>query len=197
MIEMSNPSQLVVKTHSIDSGTQFKLLGDRNSGYDIGLISYPIQKIIHRNDGGAVIVAEASYTNDYSYYDYFTQSFTRRTEYHYNNIVVISINNDASIHWLNIIRKDQESEDDGGIFSSFCLMLTSDEMVLIYNSDISRNSEVTGQLISNSGVQTEKHLIRPTEHVLLFSRNGKQISENEVIIPCISKKKIMLGKFTF
>jgi hypothetical protein len=196
-LEMNNPSQLIVKSHPIQSGTQFKLLGERNRDSDIGLTSYPIEKIILRNDGGAVIVAEASYTNDYSYYDYFTQSFTRRTEYHYNNIVVISINGNGTIDWLDIIRKNQESEDDGGAFSSFCPVLAPDELILIYNSDISRNSEVLAARISNTGVQSENHLVRASEHVLLFSRDGKQISENEVVIPCISKKKMTLIKLTF
>src|SRR6185436_1890668 len=75
-LDMSNPSQLIIKSHPIESGKQFNLLGERNRESDIGLTSYPVEKIILRQDGGAVIVAEASYTNDYSYYDYFTQSFT-------------------------------------------------------------------------------------------------------------------------
>ncbi|MEP7168000.1 MAG: hypothetical protein ABI855_01390 [Bacteroidota bacterium] len=196
-LEMSNPSQLMIKSHSIESGTKFQLLGERNRGSDIGLSNYPVEKIILRNDGGAVIVAEDSYTNDYSYYDYFTQSFTRRTEFHYNNVVVISISANGTIDWLDVIRKNQESEDDGGEFSSFCPVLTPDEMILVYNSDISRNSEVLGARISNTGVQTENHITRSSDHLFLFSKFGKQVSENEVVIPCISKKKITLVKLTF
>jgi hypothetical protein len=196
-VEMNNPGQLIFKAHPIDTGTQIKLLGERNRNDEIGLISYPIEKIILRNDGGAVIVAEASYTTDYSYYDYFIQSYSYRTEYHYNNIVAISVNNDGQIHWLNIIRKEQESLDDGGAFSSFCTLLTSDEMVFIYNNSISKNSEVVGSRVSNTGEQKEDKIVRSNDHMLLLARDGKQISENEVVIPCVTKKKLLLAKFTF
>ncbi|MEO5571521.1 MAG: hypothetical protein ABIT08_06775 [Bacteroidia bacterium] len=196
-LEMNNPSQLIVKENPVESGTRVQLAGERNRESDLGLTDYPIEKIILRNDGGAVLVAEASYTNDYSYYDYFTQSFTRRTEFHYNNIVVISVNANGTIAWLNIVRKNQESEDDGGSFSSFCPVLTPDELILIYNNEISRNATTLGARISNTGVQSENHLTRPADHLLLFSRDGKQISENEVVIPCISKKKMTLVKITY
>jgi hypothetical protein len=196
-IEMKSPLQMVYKTHSIENGGQFKLLGERNRDADIGLSNYQIEKIILRKDGGAVLVAEASYTTDYSYYDYFTQSYTSRTEYHFNNIVIIAVNLNGNIDWLNVVRKNQESEDDGGVFSSFCPVLTSDELILIYNSDISRNSEVLGARTSKTGAQTENHLVRPSEHLLLYSRSGKQVSEDEVVIPCISKKKLSLVKITF
>ncbi len=196
-VVMNNPTSLNVKSNPIESGTKFKLLGGRNRAADMSLMDYSIEKIILRRDGGAVIVAEASYTTDYSYYDYFTQSYTSRTEFHYNNIVVLSVNANATIAWLDVINKNQESEDDGGTYSSFCPLLTSDELVLIYNSDLSRNSEVLGARISNTGVQTESHLTRSSDHLLLFSRSGKQISENEVIVPCVSRKKITLAKITY
>ncbi len=196
-VGMNDTSQLIIKTKPIDSNTQIKLLGERNSGYDIGLVSYPIQNIILRNDGGAVIIAEASYTTDYAYYDYFTQSYTRRIEYHFNNIVAISVNANGSIHWLDVIRKSQESEDDGAVFSSFGFMLSPEEIILIYNSDISRYSEVVAQRISNTGVQKEDKPVPPGDRVLLLATSGKQVSENEIIIPCISRKKLMLVKFVF
>jgi hypothetical protein len=196
-IDMNNPTQMVVKANPVEVGTKIKVLGGRNRASGTELTDYPVEKIILRSDGGAVIVAEASYTNDYSYYDYFTQSYTSRTEFHYNNIIIVSVNADASIAWLDVVNKNQESEDDGGAFSSFCPLLTSDELILIYNSDISRNSEVLGARISNTGGQTESHVSRATDHLLLFSRNGKQVSENEVIVPCISKKKMTLAKITY
>lgn len=196
-LAMTDSAALNLKTQLIDTRTQIKLLGERNNGYDIGLVSYPIERIILRNDGGAVIVAEASFTSDYSYFDYFSQSYTRRTEYHYNNVVVISVNNDGNIHWLNMVRKEQESEEDGGVFSSFCTLLTPDELILIYNNEISRNADSYSSHISNTGKQNDTKVLKSNEHLLLFARSGKQISENEAIIPCIAKKKLMLAKFTF
>lgn len=196
-LEMNNAITLKMQSSPIDNQTQLKLLGQRNNSYDIGLINYPIRKIILRNDGGAVVIAEAFYTTDYSYYDYFSQSYTRRIDYHFNNIITLSINENGTIHWLNIIRKEQESTDDGGIFSSFCPMLSDKEFVLMYNSEISRESEVITARVTNKGDQDESRPLRSNNNMLLFARNGKQVSESDVIVPCISKKKLMLARFSF
>ncbi len=196
-LDMKDPQTLVFRSSPIDNQTQLKILGERNRSYDIGLINYPIRKIVLRSDGGAVIIAEAFFANDYSYYDYFTQSYTRSIEYHFNNVVTVSINADGSIHWLNVVRKNQVSTDDGGNFSSFCPVLTESAFVLVYNADVSRDNEVTTARITASGKKNETGTIRTPNNLLLYSRSGKQISANEAVFPCISKKKLMLAKITF
>ncbi len=196
-IEMKKPDKFHFFSTSIDNQTQMKILGERFRGHDIGIINYPIQKLILRNDGGVVLIAEAFYSTDYSYYDYFSQSYTRSIEYHYNNIVAVSINSDGSIHWLNVIRKNQTSTDDGGSFSSFCPVVTDKSFIMIYNSDISRSSDIITATVSANGEQNETSAIKTSNNLLLYSRSGKQISENEVIVPCISRKKLMLAKITF
>lgn len=195
--EMNNNPAFRFFRSSVDNKFQLKLIGERNSGNEIGLVEYPVKKIILRNDGGAVMIAEALYTNEYSYYDYFTQSFTRRTDYHFNNVVAVSINNDGSIDWLNMIRKDQESTDDGGIFSSFCLMTRDESIALIYNSTISRENEIFAARINTTGKEQQLTKLKQPSQVLLYSTGGKQVAEDEVIIPCISRKKTYLAKIIF
>ena len=197
MLDMNNPQSLEIVSSPIDNQTQLKILGERNRSHDIGLINYPIRQIILRNDGGAVILAEAFFANDYSYYDYFTQSYTRSIEYHFNNIVTVSVNANGSIHWLNVIRKNQVSTDDAGSFSSYCPVLTEKEFILLYNSDVSRSSDIKTARISASGKQNESSNIRTSNNLLLYSRSGKQVSATEAIVPCISKKKLMLARITF
>ncbi len=196
-LSMSGTDRFQFHSSPIDSDTRLKILGERNRNYDVGLVNYPIQKIILRNDGGAVIIAEAFYAQDYSYYDYFTQSYTRSVEYHYNNIVAASVNPNGTIHWLNVIRKNQVSTDDGGAYSSFCPVLTDMDLAMIYNSDISRSSEVMTSRITTTGTRGSTDKIRVSNKLLLYSRSGKQVSANEAIIPCISRKKLMLARISF
>ncbi|MBK7855311.1 MAG: hypothetical protein IPJ79_10760 [Bacteroidetes bacterium] len=65
-----------------------------------------MKKVILRSDGGAVIIAEVAYTSEFSYYDYFSQTYVRRVEYHFENAAIFSVNADGTIHWNTVLRKN-------------------------------------------------------------------------------------------
>lgn len=147
-----------------------------------------------RNDGGAVILAESNYINQYSYYDYFTQTFNNRIEYHFDNVVVISVNGDGTIDWNKVLRKNQESRDDMGLFSSYCPMIRQQEIVMFYNNNFHKNNEIIGEAVTNEGTQYQVKVSRPIDHLTILPRSGKQIAANEVVLPCMVKRKLMLLK---
>ena len=184
-----------IKSVIIDESARMKLVGERNSGANTGLYTYPIRKLVLRSDGGAVIIAEAAYYSEYSYYDYFTQSFTRRTEYKYDNVVIMSIHTDGTIDWSGVLRKDQVSMDDGGFLSSFSTVLQSDHIDLLYNSDNGRNNEVSLFTINNKGVTDQKSVTRTSDHITIIPQSGKQVDANTLITTAIQKKRLFLVKF--
>jgi hypothetical protein len=185
-----------IKAVNIDDNARIKLVGERNSGANTGLYSYPIRKLILRSDGGAVVVAEAAYYSEYSYYDYFTQSFTRRIEYHFDNVVIMSIHSNGTIDWSTVLRKSQETLDDGGVFSSFATVLQSDRIDLIYNKDMSRSNQVASFSVDNKGVNTLKNVTRPENNFIIVPQSAKQVDENVLVVAVIQKKKLYLLKIT-
>ncbi len=193
-LSLNHDDSLHLNSYSIKGDTQIKLIGERNEDGNLGLFSYPIQRIVLRGDGGAVIMAEAAYTSEYSYYDYFTQSFTRRTEYHFDNIVVMSINSHGGVDWTHVMRKNQSTMDDGGFLSSFISALSSDRIVVIYNNDISRNNEVISYEVSAKGELKNNKIIRSSERIFILPRAGKQVDDETLIVPAIVKKRMYLVK---
>lgn len=193
-LSLSYDDSLHLNTYSIKGDTQIKLIGERNEDGNPGLFSYPIQRIVLRGDGGVVIMAEAAYTSEYSYYDYFTQSFTRRTEYHFDNIVVMSINSHGGVDWTHVMRKNQASIDDGGFLSSFISALSSDRIVVIYNNDISRNNEVISYEVSAKGELKSNKIIHSSERIFILPKAGKQVDDETLIVPAIVKKRMYLVK---
>lgn len=183
-----------VKTVNIDDNARIKLIGERNSGANTGLYSYPIRKSVLRSDGGAVVIAEAAYYSEYSYYDYFTQSFTRRIEYHFDNVVIMSIHTNGTIDWSAVLRKSQESLDDYGVFSSFSTVLQSDRIDLIYNKDLSRSNEVAVYTVDNKGIAMQRNVSRPEQNLYILPLSGKQVDENTMVVGAIQKKKLYLMK---
>lgn len=196
-VGMENPDQLDIRSNPIDNQKNIRLKGERNAASGMSLIGYPIERIVVRNDGGAVIVAEAAYTTEYSYYDYFTQSFTRREEFHFDNVVVISVNSDASIHWSAIAEKQQVSIDDDGAFSSFCALLNSEQFIMIFNDDISRQNSIIPVTVSNTGTALRGKAVPGGDGLLLIPRSAKQVSENEILAPVYRKRKMYLARFSF
>jgi len=192
----SGDSVRIVK-RGLDGQANIRLRGERNRGANLDLVSYPIERIVPRQDGGAVIVAEAAYTTEYSFYDSFSQSFSRRLEYNFENIIVISINSTGEADWSTVVEKSQSSLDDGGMFSSFCSMLNSEQISMVYNDQISRRGRIMPVVINNTG---KSEMLKPfpqREGMLLLPRGGKQISENEMVVPALIKRKLYFVKFVF
>jgi hypothetical protein len=193
-LDMNRNDSLQINTRIIDSQKNVRL---RNMASGSGIVDYPIEKIVVRNDGGALLVAEEAYTTEYSYYDYFSQSFTQRTEYHFENVVIISVNSDGSVDWSAVVEKDQVSLDDNGVFSSFCSLLNSDQLVILYNDDISRHNSIMPASIDNKGKLARVNAIAKLDNYLMLPRSGKQVSENEILIPVFRKRDLFLARLTF
>jgi hypothetical protein len=197
-VKLSTEDTLEIKKQSIAEGYKAKLLYTKNNDYKaIELDNYTIEKIILRNDGGAVLVAEASYVSDYSYYDYFTQSYIRQSEFHFENVMVLSLNADGTIDWDAILRKDQASINDEGRYSSFCLARAENKISLFYNTSIERTNRVAVFSVTNTGEADEKDFISAEEKILLIPDAARQITSNEIIVPCWSRRKLLLAKISF
>lgn len=161
------------------------------------LINYFIDRILVRTDGGVILIAESNYvtesTNYNSYYQLYTTSYT----YHYDNVLLFSINPNGKIHWESIVRKNQVSEDDAAFYSSYIISLDVDQVHLIYNKFIRKSTDIVSCTINNKGESNEKVLLKENDNVLIMPAGGKQISADQIVIPCIQKNKTNFIRITF
>jgi hypothetical protein len=181
---------------SFDPAKDEELKGARNGNDVNNLTNYSIRKIFMRAGGGGVIIAESYSANNYSYFDYFTQSYYQRTEYRYGNILVVAINNKGAIEFSKLIKKQQNSIDDGAAYSSYMGMVSADALTLFYNKDISASNEVLSVRINAKGERTDKSIVRNAQQIWIMPRDGKQVSADEIIAPAYQKKKLVLAKIT-
>jgi|SRR5688572_1931699 len=196
-LDIIKNDEIKINTRVIEGQNGSSLSRERNLSSGSGIMDYPIDRIVVRNDGGALIVAESAYTTEYSYYDSFTQSFTQRLEFHFENVVIISVNKDASVDWSAVVEKDQVSLDDDGVFSSFCSILNSEQLLIVYNDDISKRNKIIPASINNKGELAKGKPIAATEGFILLPRSGKQVSENQLLIPGFRKKDLHLVLYSF
>ena len=104
-------------------------------GKNVELYEYDVRDIIPRADGGAVLMAEQYYITVYCRTDPKTGATTCTYYYHYNDVVIVSIDRDGDIEWASKLPKRQTSVNDGGYYSSYVSMVTNENLYLIYNDN--------------------------------------------------------------
>lgn len=108
-----------------------------NSKREPELYQVKLDELILRSDGGAVLVAEQFYVQEYVYRYW---DGTLRYDYYYNyyDIIVVNIRPNGEIEWATRIPKRQETVNDEGYFSSYAMTVVRDRFYFIYN-DNARN----------------------------------------------------------
>ncbi len=99
------------------------------------LPKFNLDQLILRGDGGALLLAEQFEIVSYNEYDNFSNSITERYVYRYDDIVAVSVNPQGDIDWATRIPKSQETQDDGGIYSSYCYAVTGNNILIVFNDN--------------------------------------------------------------
>lgn len=162
------------------------------------LYRYYLDEIILRSDGGAVIIAEEYYV---STHPNTVGTGVNRTEqsistYHYEDIIVVNINPDATTAWSSSIPKNQTASMKS--FSSYAHAIVKGKIHFIYNDRISRKSPVMLASINTKGKVEIKELFNnKTERVMLRPMLCRQTSKNEMMIYGERGKRYKFGKISF
>lgn len=189
--------------------------------------NYFIRQLVVRGDGGFLLTAEAYYTSSryqpwnrwnymYSpwgfspyYYPYYYSPFSpwyyspygwdnnRGTEYHYDDIAILSYDGDGKLEWSNFIRKNQSAEGNAS-FLSYKLVNIGSELEFIYNSPFRRSYLLTVMSVTPQGKLSKLPTLRGLDNGYdWMPRYGRQISARSVVIPCIFRNYICFAKIDF
>lgn len=192
-------------THKfIDFDPQLRLAtGERNSKRAFN--DFQVRQLIVKNDGGFVLVAEDyfitsrnNFSPGFGYYSWYYPSMASSVrEYHYNDIITLSYSGDGNREWHTFIRKDQYSQEDGGMFSSYALINTGGTLGFLYNDFNSNRSRIQLAGIDAAGKLTVRTLSTAPDDPDWLPRSGKQISAHEIVVPCLRKRQLCFAKIVF
>ncbi len=98
------------------------------------LFEYNLDHLILRSDGGALLVAEQYFIEQYTEYN-FNGTFRINYVYNYNDVIVVNIRPDGEIEWATRIPKRQETINDNGYFSSYAMATVQDKLYFIFNDN--------------------------------------------------------------
>lgn len=126
------------------------------------------------------------------YYNYGS-----RSRYYYNNILVLSMDKSGKPDWGSVISKSQY-DDQTDNFLSYALILTGGQLHFLFNTLERRNFLLGDQSVSGSGEITRNPPLRNLDRGYQFmAKFGKQVSSNEIIIPCTYRNYICFSKIEF
>jgi hypothetical protein len=202
-------------TMNFTSGQEQRAKKREAKGKNVELYEYDLRDIIPRADGGAVLLAEQYYVVVVCTYNSKTGQQTCTYHYYYNDVIVVSVNPEGEIEWATKVPKRQHSVNDGGYYSSFATMITSENLYLVYN-DHKLNLEVQKQgkyynyslgdkngivmlaTIDPNGEVTRKALFS-NEEITTITRPKlcQQVSATEMLLYGKKRKGSQFGVATF
>jgi hypothetical protein len=168
---------------------------------------FHIKQIIVKNDGGFVLVAESSfitlrssYAPGDGYYSYYYGPYMNATvrEYHFDDIMALSYNGNGNQEWNAFVPKEQYSQEDGGLFSSYALLNTGGTLGFLFNDFDSYHSHIQLATLDAQG-KVDIHSFSPegNDNPDWLPRSGKQVSGRAMMIPCLHKRQICFAKVVF
>ena len=196
--------------------------GDANS--KMAFNDYFIRNVIIKKDGGFLINTEAYYTTSrfrswnrwnylygpYSSYDYYSPfspynswwwrnrfDNSQAMRHHADNITIFSFDKTGKMQWSNVIHKEQ-FDDEGDDRISFQLTNTGGQLHYIFNIDEKRSLLLNDFTLSPDGRINHNPTLKNLDKGYEFlPKYGKQVSANQVIIPCFFRNYISFAKIEF
>ncbi|TDH23030.1 hypothetical protein EXU57_18395 [Segetibacter sp. 3557_3] len=124
--------------------------------------------------------------NNYGYNQY--------NRYHAENVVVFSFDSSAKMNWSNVIIKDQY-DDDVDLFIGYQLVNTGDQLHFLFNKQEKRLQLLSDQSISPEGQLTRVPTLKNLDKGFDFMpRLGKQISNRQIVFPCMYRNYLCFAK---
>ena len=204
---------------AVDSVTIFKAIpfddqlrnatDDRNKKKAFN--EFEVKNIIVKNDGGFILVSESfyvatrtSYGSGYGgfYSSYYNPTYpgmnTSVREYIYGDVMVIDYDGNGERRWHNFIRKEQFSQEDGGLFSSYGMLNSGASLVFLYNDFTYSKSTLNLAAIDVNGkLQLKKLNAGSGNDGDWLPRSGKQTDATELVVPVLRKNNLSFVKLSF
>lgn len=168
------------------------------------LNEFRINQLIIKNDGGFVVAAEETYVTTQStympgmgFYSFYASPMMSQyiREYHFNDILLLSYNANNEKEWHTFLRKEQYSQEDAGMFSSYSLLNTGGGLGFLFNDFNSRRSRIQLSSVAADGKVNVGFMDAGNEDDPdWLPRLGKQIDSREIVVPCLRKKQICFAK---
>ena len=191
------------KNHSLtfaafDAEVVDNLIG-KKADVEKGIADIDIQEIVHRYDGGALMIFERNRILERGG-GLGGSDFNNRTitDYYFDDVLVLSIHPDGKSHWKNVLHKKQYSQGDDAIFSSYFLLKTPSNLRFIFNDEIKPENTVSEYVVKGNG-EFDRNSVLSTDdqRIQLRFAEALQVGSSEFVVPSIIRSKMKLVRVEY
>ncbi len=170
---------------------------------------YVVRSLIVKNGGGFILVAESYYMTTrtsaygtglgyYSWYNNNGYMSNSTREYHYGDILALDYDINGERQWHNFVRKEQYSQEDDGLFSSYAMLNSGASLVFLYNDfSTSKSTLNLAALDVNGSLQLKRINPGRSAGADWLPRSGKQTDLKELLIPVLRKNSLGFARVVF
>jgi len=178
--------------------------GNRRKGNSFD--NYMVRQLIVKNDGGFVLISEvqfvttrSTFTPGLGYYSFYSPAMNSSVrEYHYNDIMAVAYDSNGVREWNTFIPKQQYSQEDDGVFSSYALLNTGGTLAFLFNDFDPTHSRIQLATLSPEGKSEIHSLIAEgNDYPDWLPKSAKQVSGRVMIVPCFHKRQICFARVKF
>lgn len=153
--------------------------------------NFHIRQLVINKNGGALLVAEKSFTD-------------ANDQQHYGDLGFFDLDADGGLLRVQKIKKDQ-GPDLGGTFDSFLMINSGQELHFLFNKShrvfrfLNNQIYLLRDYSYGAGHELkEMPVMRKLDNKYHWApRYGKQVSRTEVIIPCVLGRSLFFGKILY
>ncbi len=199
-IDQTGPTNNLLKFYPFDENFE-AVLNEKEKVKKRGIPEASVQHLVMRTDGGFIMVGELNKefqrgTTSTSIYS--RTGFKPVIDYYYDDIFLISMHPDGSVHWKDILHKKQYSQDDNAIYASFFMAKTPSALRFVYNDEIKHENTVSEYVVSGNG-DFDRNAVMSTERkdLQLRFRDGVQVSGYDFVVPSERRNRLKLVRISF
>lgn len=165
------------------------------------LFEFDLDKLLIGKDGSAILIGEQYYVQAVTNTMRMAGGgMTTQTTYHYyyNDIILVKFSATGEILWTQKVPKTQHTANDGGFYSSYCLVISKGRICFVFNDNPKnleadetekaknynpRKSVVVLVSVDQAGNLTKQPVFNALDaEVIVRPKACKQISNGEVIL---------------
>lgn len=176
------------------------LVGSQQVKKNDGATNFKPTDLLVKKDGGIVLMTESQWRST----EYigspgmgaFGVSNSMLVNYfHYNDILVFSLDSTGAATWHQVLRKRQSSDNDNGFYLGFGLFTGANNMYLFYNDRVLNQQTLSAYILETNGTNRREEIFdNNKKNISPIPKMSKQISLDEFVVPSFRRGYFQLIK---
>lgn len=157
--------------------------------------NFYVRKIVPRNDGGYLMVAENFEITQQmeTFYLNGVPQTSSKSVYNYNDVILISMDSSGQMEWRHNINKRQSSFASMAYLHSMGIYVCENNVNLLYNDNSGQSNRVIHIRLARTGVLEQKIVLNSeNEYTAIIPLEGKQTGYNRFVTPVMQNRQTLL-----